>query len=81
MFIQLYDISEYGNVAKELAELQFDGVKCMVALTDMKCKQYLRDLVCFCGRYELDDGPPVHISATSIVIKAKDHSAPSVADA
>ena len=53
----------------------------MGAITDERCQQYLRDLVCFCGRYQLEEGPPVHISATSIVVKAKDHRAPSVTDA
>lgn len=37
--------------------------------------------MCFCGRYLLEEGPPVHISATSIVVKAKDYHAVSIADA
>ena len=79
--IESYPTAERTAVAKTVADLQFGGVKCMGAITDEKCQQYLRDLVCFCGRYQLEEGPPVHISATSIVVKAKDHRAPSVADA
>ena len=79
--IESFPAEERTAVAKTVADLQFGGVKCMGAITDERCQLYLRDLVCFCGRYQLEEGPPVHISATSVVVKAKDHRAPSVADA
>ena len=79
--IESFPAEERTGVAKTIADMQYGGVRCMGAITDDKCQQYLRDLVYFCGRYQLEEGPPVHISATSIVVRAKDHSIPSVADA
>ena len=79
--IESFPAEERTGVAKTIADMQYGGVRCMGAITDDKCQQYLRDLVYFCGRYQLEEGPPVHISATSIVVRAKDHRIPSITEA
>ncbi|KAF0685326.1 Aste57867_22746 [Aphanomyces stellatus] len=41
--------------------------------TDAATRQVLTELLFFCGRYEIFDGAPLHVSATSIVVHAFDH--------
>ncbi|KAF0682974.1 Aste57867_24987 [Aphanomyces stellatus] len=41
--------------------------------TDAATRKYLRERLYFCGRYELFEGPPVHVSPTAVVVLAYDH--------
>ncbi|KAF0708199.1 hypothetical protein As57867_006404, partial [Aphanomyces stellatus] len=41
--------------------------------TDTETRQVLKDLLFFCARYEILEGPPIHVSATAIVATAYDH--------
>ncbi|KAF0699735.1 Aste57867_9704 [Aphanomyces stellatus] len=40
---------------------------------DAVTRKYLRGRLYFCGRYELLEGPPVHVSSTAVVVLAFDH--------
>ncbi|KAF0685733.1 Aste57867_22432 [Aphanomyces stellatus] len=41
--------------------------------TDATTRDFLKGLMHFCGRYEIFDGPPIHISPTAVVVNAYDH--------
>ncbi|KAF0692747.1 Aste57867_16205 [Aphanomyces stellatus] len=41
--------------------------------TDAATRHVLKELLFFCARYEIFDGPPIHVSATAIVVNAYDH--------
>jgi hypothetical protein len=38
-------------------------------------RELMFSFIFFCGRYELQEGPPIHRSATAVVIAALDHGA------
>ena len=37
-----------------------------------ECRHAMRAALCLLGRFEIDDGPPLHFSATSAVVQADD---------
>ncbi|KAF0700107.1 hypothetical protein As57867_009302, partial [Aphanomyces stellatus] len=41
--------------------------------TDATTRDFLKGLIHFCGRYEIFDGPPIHVSPTAVVVNAYDH--------
>ncbi|CAK4993233.1 unnamed protein product [Aphanomyces euteiches] len=41
--------------------------------TDAETRKFLKKELFFCGRYDIFEGPPIHVSATSVVIHAFDH--------
>ncbi|KAF0700108.1 Aste57867_9339 [Aphanomyces stellatus] len=41
--------------------------------TDATTREFLKGLMHFCGRYEIYDGPPIHVSPTAVVVHAYDH--------
>ncbi|KAF0716669.1 hypothetical protein As57867_002715, partial [Aphanomyces stellatus] len=45
----------------------------VIQITDAASRNYLNDRLFFCGRYEIFEGPPVHISKTAVVVMAYDH--------
>ena len=45
-------------------------------LATHEVQQIMTRYMFFCGRYELQHGPPIHRSATAVVIAATDHSLP-----
>ncbi|KAF0717651.1 hypothetical protein As57867_002168, partial [Aphanomyces stellatus] len=42
-------------------------------ITDAATRKYLNDRLFYCGRYEIFEGPPVHVSNTAVVVMAYDH--------
>ena len=66
-------MSEYGDVAYELANVKDHGGRRAFDVTDVETKQIFYDHLYFYGRYEIEAGPPVHRSATAVVVHAKDH--------
>ncbi|KAF0719332.1 Aste57867_1116 [Aphanomyces stellatus] len=44
-----------------------------IHITDDHTRTYFYELLFFCGRYQLMDGPPVHVSPTAVVVLALDH--------
>ncbi|KAF0718273.1 Aste57867_1794 [Aphanomyces stellatus] len=69
---------EYVSVVKDIVcqELAFstdqDGRKA-IEITDATTRSYLFSQLYFCSRYELFQGPPVHVSNTAVVVMAYDH--------
>ncbi|KAF0696830.1 Aste57867_12431 [Aphanomyces stellatus] len=45
----------------------------VIQITDAETRKYLFDRLYFCGRYEIFDGPPLHVSKTAVVVMAHDH--------
>ncbi|KAF0712818.1 Aste57867_4646 [Aphanomyces stellatus] len=45
----------------------------VVQITDESTRNYSNDRLYYCGRYEIFDGPPVHVSRTAVVVEAYDH--------
>ncbi|KAF0682736.1 Aste57867_25165 [Aphanomyces stellatus] len=45
----------------------------VIQITDAATRKYLNDRLFFCGRYEIFEGPPVHVSNTAVVVMAYDH--------
>ncbi len=45
-------------------------------ITDSDSKAVFIKHMFLCGRYELQEGPPIHRSATAVVVHAKDHQFP-----
>ncbi|KAF0700109.1 Aste57867_9340 [Aphanomyces stellatus] len=41
--------------------------------TDATTRDFFKGLMHFCGRYEIFDGPPIHVSPTAVVVNAFDH--------
>ncbi|KAF0711052.1 Aste57867_5408 [Aphanomyces stellatus] len=68
---------QYDAFAKDVCqELAFatdqDGRKA-IEITDATTRSYLFSQLYFCSRYELFQGPPVHVSNTAVVVMAYDH--------
>ncbi|KAF0719424.1 Aste57867_1057 [Aphanomyces stellatus] len=73
----IVDHPNFAAVAKEwlhaLAFARDQNERRAIDTTDATTRKYLHDRLFFCGRYELFDGPPVHVSPTSVVAMAYDH--------
>ncbi|KAF0700357.1 Aste57867_9107 [Aphanomyces stellatus] len=61
------------DVYKALAYATDKHGRCILHATDAATRQVLKDLLFFCARYEIADGPPIHVSATAVVVNANDH--------
>ena len=62
-----------GDMVRCICTLQDENKRVALNLTDDNTKHLLQSYIYFCGRYEITAGPPVHQSATSVVVYAKDH--------
>ncbi|RHY18429.1 hypothetical protein DYB25_011548, partial [Aphanomyces astaci] len=58
---------------RELATAKDQHGREALHTTDAATRDLLNGLRFFCGRYELFDGPPIHVSATAVVVNAYDH--------
>ena len=68
-------LDKFDTRAYELAFAKDNAGRQVFSITDDECRQLFKSYLYFCGRYELASGPPVHCSATSLVIFATDHMA------
>ncbi|KAF0714338.1 Aste57867_3915 [Aphanomyces stellatus] len=72
-----HPVDKFGSCSQELLrDLAFGKDKHgrqFIQITDGTTRQYLNDLLFYCGRYEIFDGPPVHVSNTAVVVMAYDH--------
>ena len=64
----------YRKYASNFAHIKDPTGREAISITSNEIKSIMNDYLLFCGQYELDHGHPIHISATSVVILAKDHS-------
>jgi serine/threonine protein kinase len=48
-----------------------------ILIAHAEVQQLMYGYIFFCGRYELAGGPPIHHSATAVVIAATDHGDPA----
>ncbi|KAF0701458.1 hypothetical protein As57867_008028, partial [Aphanomyces stellatus] len=69
--------NKFASCSQELLrELAFGKDKHgreVIQITDAASRKYLNNRLFFCGRYEIFEGPPVHISKTAVVVMAYDH--------
>ncbi|KAF0687423.1 hypothetical protein As57867_020767, partial [Aphanomyces stellatus] len=69
--------NKFASCSQELLrELAFGKDKHgreVIQITDASSRKYLNDQLFYCGRYEIFDGPPVHVSNTAVVVMAYDH--------
>ncbi|KAF0702798.1 Aste57867_7748 [Aphanomyces stellatus] len=61
------------DLVRELAFAKDQHGREVMQITDAATRTYFNDLLFFCGRYELFEGPPVYVSSTAIVVMAYDH--------
>ncbi|ETV86305.1 serine/threonine protein kinase, variant 2 [Aphanomyces astaci] len=61
------------SVVKELAFAADINGRTALQITDAATRTFLNEQLFFCGRYELFDGPPIHISSTAVVVNAFDY--------
>ncbi|KAF0690117.1 Aste57867_18511 [Aphanomyces stellatus] len=61
------------TVAQKLAEVTDREGRNVLQITDPDTRAFLDTFRFFCGRYEIATGPPIHVSATAIVVNAWDH--------
>ncbi|KAF0694397.1 Aste57867_14737 [Aphanomyces stellatus] len=45
----------------------------VIQITDASLRKYFYDRLYYCGRYQMFQGPPMHVSDTSVVVLAYDH--------
>ncbi|KAF0685554.1 Aste57867_22586 [Aphanomyces stellatus] len=68
---------KFGSCSQELLRaLAFGKDKHgreVIQITDASTREYLNNRLFYCGRYEIFDGPPVHVSNTAVVVMAYDH--------
>ncbi|RQM26359.1 hypothetical protein B5M09_002742 [Aphanomyces astaci] len=67
------DLRHHPSVARELAMTTDREGRTVLQTTDAATRDLLNGYLFFCGRYEIVDGPPIHISATAVVVHAFDH--------
>lgn len=67
-------ISRYPQLTQDLATAKDEHGRDALTLTDPGTKAVMNQYLFFCSRYELKlDEPPVHVSDTSVLIRAVDH--------
>ncbi|RHY33127.1 hypothetical protein DYB32_001977 [Aphanomyces invadans] len=58
---------------RELATAKDQHGREALQTTDAATRDFLNGLRFFCGRYEIFDGPAIHVSSTAVVVHAYDH--------
>ncbi|KAF0719461.1 Aste57867_1023 [Aphanomyces stellatus] len=61
------------QLLRELAFAKDKHDREVIQITDASTRKYFYDHLFYCGRYEIFDGPPVHVSNTAVVVMAYDH--------
>ncbi|KAF0683085.1 Aste57867_24865 [Aphanomyces stellatus] len=73
----IFNLEQFAPVARDLcrtlAFMKDQNGREAIHTTDAATREYLYGLLFFCGRYDIFDGPPVHVSATAVVVTAFDH--------
>ncbi|KAF0708403.1 Aste57867_6363 [Aphanomyces stellatus] len=62
-----------NDFIREIAFLHDQNGRSVLQTTDVATRKYFNDQLFFCGRYEIYDGPPIHVSSTAVVVHAFDH--------
>ncbi|KAF0695980.1 Aste57867_13234 [Aphanomyces stellatus] len=60
-------------LCRELAQIKDQNGREVLETSDANTRAFFFDRLYFCGRYELFEGPAVHVSSTSVVLFAHDH--------
>ncbi|KAF0716743.1 Aste57867_2689 [Aphanomyces stellatus] len=63
----------YHELLQELAFAKDQHGREVIQITDAITRQYFYDRLFYCGRYQIFEGPPVHVSSTAVVVMAYDH--------
>ncbi|KAF0713762.1 hypothetical protein As57867_004210, partial [Aphanomyces stellatus] len=61
------------DLLRELAFGKDKHGRQVIQVTDAATRKYLNERLFYCGRYEIFEGPPVHMSNTAVVVMAYDH--------
>ena len=67
-------LGEAVKATPELAKLTDADGRRAIDVAVPACKQAMQAALFLLGRFDVDDGPPEHRSATSVVIRADDHA-------
>ncbi|KAF0700907.1 Aste57867_8593 [Aphanomyces stellatus] len=65
--------SSTQDLLRELAFAKDKHGREVIQITDECTRKYLTDRLFYCGRYDIFQGPPVHVSNTAVVVMAYDH--------
>ncbi|KAF0697593.1 Aste57867_11731 [Aphanomyces stellatus] len=65
--------SYFHELLHELAFAKDQHGREVIQITDASSRKYFYDQLYFCGRYQIFEGPPVHVSNTAVVVMAYDH--------
>ncbi|KAF0690482.1 Aste57867_18138 [Aphanomyces stellatus] len=71
--VQTLLASASDDLVREFAYAKDQHGRAALQVTDAATRDVLNGLLFFCGRYELFDGPAIHVSATAVVVHAYDH--------
>ncbi|ETW01979.1 serine/threonine protein kinase [Aphanomyces invadans] len=66
-------VVDNAELIKELAYAKDEHGRDALHTTDATTREFLKGVIHFCGRYDIFDGPPIHVSATAVVVHAYDH--------
>ncbi|RHY30168.1 hypothetical protein DYB32_007384 [Aphanomyces invadans] len=66
-------VVDKAELIKELAYAKDEHGRDALHTTDATTREFLKGVIHFCGRYDIFDGPPIHVSATAVVVHAYDH--------
>ncbi|KAF0718233.1 Aste57867_1802 [Aphanomyces stellatus] len=73
----ILDLEQFSKCRDELVRAlafsQDKNGRSVLQTTDAAARKYFYDQIYFCGRYEIHDGPPIHVSSTAVVVHAIDH--------
>ncbi|KAH9077979.1 serine/threonine protein kinase [Aphanomyces euteiches] len=61
------------DFVREMAAAKDQNGRSALQTTDAATREFLNGLLFFCGRYEIFEGPAIHVSATAVVVNAYDH--------
>jgi ankyrin repeat protein len=65
--------AKHPGIVRQLAFAQDSFGRMAINITHRSVSQFMGSQIFFCGRYELQEGPPIHRSATAVVMYARDH--------
>ncbi|KAF0697846.1 Aste57867_11500 [Aphanomyces stellatus] len=65
--------NQRDTVVRALSRVTDTQGRTVLHMADIDIQNHFNECLYFCGRYEIFERPPIHISATSVVVQAYDH--------
>ena len=66
-------LEEFQDITSSLADEEDQGKRTAFSIASPEVKEVFHEFMYFRGRYEFHIGPPVHKSATALIVQAIDH--------